>query len=652
MSSLRTWISWAVLGAVLFPRAAHARLPAPPRFAVRSDLFRALDRAAAQGMLQPVEALYYKVAALRAPELLPAPWQRALEAAAPAPGCYTPVLVEAFQALPTLSASWQARFRNLLFPRQDYDYYVEQDEPFPFRVTFPDPSLEQGARSILAAAEQSYIKQVEEWGFWLPPLEPDMDYYRIFYEPTQMGGGGYTAPYDFVQETDWADAYTYVVIDSRNPAWFLPGTMAHEFNHTCQAAMDVLEVTAFWENTATYIMSQVFDNAWIYTESAFAAFQATPYRRLEHMLRGNSDGYEYGGGLWIVFLEALYGNEDPNWIRSVWEGSVQTRMVNEPDYFDVIHELLADQGGFGAMVRTFGEYRYFVGSRDDGQHLVGAGGWSDGTVAVEDVFDMDDLPVRGAGPIRSRRPQPNGCNYYELDVTLDTDQPIRFRFEGQEGEEWSVQVFRVRPGSETMVSAMELDATAMGTLDVETERGDLLVLAVCRIAVPPAYDPDVGSAVGADYTFDIEVLAPEPKVRAVSPERLRRGIQGVMLLVQGEDFVFGPGLSVSFGQPKVVANSVQFVSSQELRVEVVVARSAELGPTDVIVENPGGRKGVGRGLLEIVDSTGADGGLVGDGGQVEPPAAGRGCGCRSAAPTPGLVWLLGFVLLARIRRRL
>ncbi|MCD6500362.1 MAG: hypothetical protein J7M25_18860 [Deltaproteobacteria bacterium] len=622
-------------------------------YASRVAVLRGIDRAYAAGQISRGQQLYYKVAAVKRPDLLPKSWRLAFTAAPASKACVTPVMVDAFQHLSEVTPTWQKKIGKLLAPPADLAYHIEATDPFPFRVSYNDQNQEGMAQLILDSAETAYQTEVTNWGFWAPLIEPGEDFFRIYIQSTGMGGGAYTAPYAMNPATDTADAFTYIVVDQNNGEYELPGIVAHEFNHTCQAAMDVVEVTAFWENTATYIMSQVFSSAWSYTMGTFPYFQMRPFYPLEHMNGGNSDMYEYGGALWLYFMEYLYGNQDPRWIREVWEGSVQVGMINEPDYFDVLSDKLQDIGGFDAMVKTFAQYRYFASSDDDGQHLPNASSWWSAEVAKEAQWDTSDLPITEEHPASADRPQPNGCNYIVLDITRDSDVPLSIDFDGQDDLLWNVDLLTIANGQDSTSQRMEIGDSAVGHMETNTTNGDKLVMVVCLLG-GEGYDPDTTHWTVGDYTYSMGYLAPIPQVLSVDPMYVKRGTQDQKLTVHGEGFVNLSGLRVRFGQDKVAVNQQEFVSDQEIKVSIVVGATADLGPTDVLVENPGHRVGIGAGLLIVVDDLPADDAGVGaDGSAGSGPGEGRGCGCRSAGSGPVAAWpfMLVFGLMWWRRRR-
>ncbi len=651
--SVTRWALASLVGLVSlgsgFVRAAPVPRAASSVRETRAQVLSAMDQALETGKISWQKHQFLKVAALRDPSQLPDDWRRRFMAASRSAGCFTPVLVDAFKALPRMDDSWRRKVSRLLMPRQDLAYTIDATDPFPVRVSYGDPSLESTAQTVLDSIEEAYRVEVDQWGFWAPPIEPGLEYFRVFVEDAGPGAGGYTASYRENPATAHRDAFTYIVIGPNNDDWLLPAVVAHEFNHACQAAMDAYEVTAFWENTATYIMSQVFPAGWPYTMWTFRDFQRYPYRTLEYMNRLNSDGYEYGGALWLYTMEYLYGDEDPRWIRRVWEGSVQDVPYNEPDYFDVLSDMLASQGGFQEMVRTFARYRYFASSDDDGRHVRDAGGWYQAEVAKETRYGTTNLPVLNAAPQEAHRPMPNGCNYIELYVDQTPGLRLRYRFSGDPALLWSAEVMKLHMGADAAVTTIDLDDNETGQAEVQVDQGDRLVLVVCQLG-PEDYDPDTSAKVAGDYQYSIDWAAPVPTVTEVMPSELPRGSQETELLIRGKDFVLGSGFGVKFGQDKVVANRVAYMSDTEVRAWVVVAKTADLGPTDVIVVNPGNQEGVGHDLLSIVAEQGA--GDAGPGSDIAP-GEGRGCGCRLGGRSDrDLSWVFVALALGLLWRRM
>jgi hypothetical protein len=515
-------------------------------------------------------------------------------------------------------------------------------------VSYGDASLAARAQVVLDAAITSYQVQVETWGFWPPGIEPGAGLYRFYLEDAE-GAAGYTAPYAYDESTPREDAFTYIVIEASLDEASLRTTTAHELNHACQTAMDVGEVVAFMENTATWIEAMTFPEAAQFLPYVFPYFQEQPHRPLEYMRMNGSDIYEYGGALWVHFLETLYGAGDPAWIRSIWEACVQNLGINEPDYLDAIDERLAEVGGLAEAVRTFARYRFFIGGDDDGQHLPGAGEWYGAEVARAATWSTSNLPVIDAGPASlATRPQPNGCNYVVLEVSTRPELPLKVTFAGDPALRWNVDLLQVAAGAPTTVTRVNPAEEASAAVTVDASALDRLVLVICQLGAP-GYDPDPRHWTAGDYRYRLEPDVPAPEVTAVTPDTLAQGAPDGTLLLAGARFSTLPGLAVRTAPADVILRLEAVVSDTELRVTAFVPPGAALGPRDVVVTNPGGREGVAPAALTIV-APGADAGPDAGGGT---GGGGEGCGCAAggsrSAPAPLVVALFSLWIIRRRR---
>ncbi len=604
----------------------------------------AIEQAYRQGSITEGQRLYYRVAAVKAPHLLPDRFLGSARAArprgAPPSRSHFRVMIDAFRGLGRVEPGIRARLRDLLLPPPDLTYTIDSTAVFPVRVSYALPSQEAKAQLVLESAETAYQAEVLDWGFWAPPIEPSAGSFR-FYLQDAGGAAGYTSPYLENDLTAHLDAYSYIVIDPSLDDVYLATTVAHELNHACQMAMDFGEQVGFMENTASYVEAVVFPDGWWDTVMTFPYFQAQPWRPLEHKATP-SDYYEYGGALWVYFLATQYGDDDPRWIRQIWEGTVQNGPINEPDYFDVLDEMLAAEGGLAGAVQTFSEHRYFLGDDDDGQHLEGAWQWAGSEVWKTAIHSTAGLPVRDLRPSdSSTRPMPNGCNYIELDVGSLPQWPVRFAFAGDPTLLWYVNLLQVADGQATVSSEMTLDASGTGQLSLDVDSLDKAVMVVCQLG-GEGYDPDQHMWPPGDYSYSIEYDIPAPTVTSVSPDHVARGSHNVTLQLHGTGFLRHPELAVAISGERVAITIDEYISDQELLVSLTVAPDAELGPRSVTVTNPGGASGEGRDILTIVDPSEIQD--AGPDGSVTTADPASGCGCASAAHGPSgwamlLLWL-------------
>ncbi len=608
------------------------------------DLTAFLRGEVSQGRMSISEATYWKVAAVRSPGRLPAAFRRMI-----LPRCGTPILAEAWQKLRTLEQPWKDDTSRLLLPPDDFQYHVDATDVFPVRVSYRDPGQEKLARAIATAVQRAYGIEVDQMGWWRPPIEPADGLYRMFIDDLGQYMGGYTAPYAPVPETDRADAYTYIVLNSTSDPRFVEGTVAHEFNHACQSTMDAHEKPAFMENTAVFFETQVSNIDWIYAAYMIQAFQSYPYLPLEYMGRTMAYGYEYGGVLWPWFLDEFYGESDPVYVREIWEHCIQQDGTpNEPDYMDAIQEMTADQGGIAEAVKTFARYRFFMGRDDDGAHLTNAYKMWDSEVKRIDEWLASELPVHDQLVPDQVLPQPNGCNYIQVDEDEGNGDDILFAFDGDPAIPWTVQLLQIPWHDMASHHDMEIDDQGHGELRVTPGLADRLVLVVCQI--PGAdYDPDDAAWVKGHYRYSIDAIPQAPVVESIEPDTFEAGSQNMRATIRGAGFVYRDGLSVALSGEGTSVTLYRVLSDRAIEVDVTVARGVESGPRDVIVTNPGGEQGVGAGLVTITGPQADQ-----DAGPVTGDQPGPGRGCSMAGPssgTAGLFWILVLVGLVVQRRR-
>jgi hypothetical protein len=382
-----------------------------------------------------------------------------------------------------------------------------------------------------------------------------------------------------------------------------------------------LEPVGFWENTATYVQSQVFPMAWGDTQIFFRYFQGQPHLPLDYGVQsGEFPYYMYGGSLWIYIMEFLYGSSNPLWIADVWSGCIEESGLNEPDYFDVLSDRLQGEGGFWEMVPSFAQYRYFIGVDGDGQHVPKADGWLGSEVAQEQSWTQVDLPVVDQEPSYSTAPQPNGCNF----VVMDTheEKEIAFTFSGEPDVQWNVDVMRVRQGEETTSSRMDIDEQGSGQIEASAGPDVKFVMVVCHLAGED-YDPDAHSWKAAMYTYSIEKKQMEPQIQVSVPDVLYRGDQNVLVSIIGTDFVDHDALTFRVMGGGVQISGPAFVASTTITGKAAVSEDAALGARDVALLLPDGTELVGQGLIRIASHE-----EVADAGDNLENS--DGCDCRSA----------------------
>jgi hypothetical protein len=580
----------------------------------------------------------YRLAALRAPALLP-PDLRALPREPDAAAGLTRIAVEAFQWTRLHSDEPSGIvLRDLLLPRPDLPNILDSTT-LPIRVSWADPAEAVLAEAVLETAEISWRVESEDYGFRLPPIEPGTERYRIFIDDTGFGGA-YTSPYGEDPATVWSDCFTYVVVDPRNGAARVGSTVAHELNHAMQASHDCGEVVTFWENTATYIMSQVFPEALGETVAYMPSFQSQPWRALDYMAEGGSDLSEYGGALFVIYLADTFGGGNgPVFLRRIWEDCEQLDSRNSRDYYTAIAHTVGEAGGPAAMEDVYGRFseaRFFVGEYDDRQHLPGATRYP--SVGATAWLSAADLPVTDARPLEEHRPAPYGANYVVVELA-HVGFPLRLSFDGLDETRWAVRLLTDGDGP-TEGQELALDPLSQsGSVVVDPTGRRRLVVVVANLGAPD-YSPNQRTWPVAEYVYSIEPIIPPPSVTGARPETVTRGEDGVRLELLGEGFVGGRGFAVAFDDPAVKVLTVLGVTPGVVTIVVDVPPAAAIGPKLVTVTNSGGAQATGPSIT-VVDPPA-------DGSHGEP--AGGGCRVAGSWPCTGLPASL-LALLARRRRR-
>ncbi len=557
--------------------------------------------------------------AVKNPEDLPAYWKDILRDHPIPPSMGTSILHDAFlYRTKHMKAAPGENFEDYQFPNELQ--YILDSENYPIRVEYDNPSDEALAREVLDAAERSWELEIGQWGWWAPPIVTPEGRFRLYVAQTGMGGGGYTAPRGYYSETAWTDCVTYVVIDNQNPVSYAGIVVAHEMNHTMQAAMDCMEPSSFWENTATFVMAEVYPDQHAYRDSFLGYFQDNPYMGVDE---GNQQNlYWYGGFLWPYFLAYTYRQADEPpavFMRKVWEHASQNGMFNDPDYLHALDTLLKERGS--SLVEAFHAFtraRYFVGSNS-----------SELWTVLPGVQNFDPSPYLSArlyyygddySSESTTAPHVFGVNYIKLNATGDdTDRSytVKLKPKGDEGDEWHVQVVGTLSGY-----LYEADTTAASPVSLLLKNGvEPSIIMVERYRWPDHTAGEASS--GADYEISIEPTVPLPVISWVAPNALKRG--GTYdISVYG--FHFQDGATVTFMPDDMTVNSVTVLSDSQISLSLTVPMDAAEGSYDVTVENPDGGTYTLQKVVKVE-------------GQVEKKddASGSDDGCNTSGARPSMI---------------
>lgn len=465
-----------------------------------------------------------------------------------------------------------------------------RSELYPLRSCYDRADQRDLALTVLVAAEAAWASEVEELGFLPPRQESDegpragMDFFVG--DTRSIGAAGYTSPVDFDPTTPHTDCLSYIVIDELAEAGDPPGQpdeytstlVYHEFNHACQLAMDCLESLSSMEATATWVEPVVLGHA----DSGFATviryFQRFPGYSLGLFL--SDSYYPYGAALFVQFLHERLGQGDPRSIAELWHGTIQVADVNEPDFLDAVGLKAEEQGsGLAELLLEFGEWRYFLGSNDDGHHFREGAAWRGAEIRPAETLSLPVLRLPGS---RSATMQPYGYHYAYLETSRGwlPGGKVVLSLGGSAAERSFMELWLVRDGqlAQRLTTAglpdgeqprLVVDAAAL-------DEADRAVLLLANVKADVDWDSN-----WRDQTtyYDIAALA-QPAVVAVEPAELVIG-------AQAEVAISGAGFSdltvLQIDHPGLTVGEVRVVDATRLQAVVAAGTDAAPGAVDVRV---------------------------------------------------------------------
>ncbi|MBN2055568.1 hypothetical protein JW905_11635 [bacterium] len=403
----------------------------------------------------------------------------------------TGVIERYHRDLGNLTAAQEAFAAAALRSRPESIGY-HQSSCYPIRSHYPDVAYSGMALEILGIMEYSWEVQVDGLGFRAPPADygeggsNDLD---VYIQDLPAGIGGFAAFSSYIDETPEADAASFIVLSSALTQANLRGSATHEFNHCCQNAVDYWEHMTFKENTATWVMDRVYDdeNAYFFF---LRAYQRHPHWAIHKFSTDTT--YQYGECMLLHFLSEYYSGRDGSIIARWWEECAQNEQFNEPDYMDVLRDLIPrETRGRDTMadaLREYGIWRYACAGRDDGRHFHDGGAWPDGAlVAIDTEVDAASLPYLG-GPVEP--PADFGYSFWRL-LGQPGDDWLAIEFDGDPAVGWEVTLIQRTAGPTYLARSMTVTA-GRGLLLVGPEtlaRNEETVLAVLNLS-NPEFDPD------------------------------------------------------------------------------------------------------------------------------------------------------------------
>lgn len=440
-------------------------------------------------------------------------------------------------------------------------------------------SLAENAKAVLAAVESAWKYNLETLKLPPPPADNGAhgsDDYDVFIEPTPHGG--VTSSETPAADRRWGWC-TKIVLDPSIPLSAVPLVISHEFHHAVQAGIcrvgnNLAEAGAVYAS-GLHQKGQGWRLSYFL---GFNAFQDHPERSLDWQgVLG--DFYPYGGALYFMFLDQVYGDGQGSMLTKIWNGIAEPKNPGKdcPHYFDAIRELV----DFDDAFKVFCRWRYFVGPEDDGHHFKDLVSWDmPGDPKLRSVPLAHDLlasslPLTKAGP--KVGVMPYGASYLRLSLKgLAKDDRIRLDFSGDKGTRWSVQTILIGGGGPPVEGAVDADESGAAALELLVGAHEKLVLAFANLG-DVTYTPDGPGWKESQLTYSLTRLGP-PQIDSVTPALLPAGSE-TWIMVKGQRFGLGTP-EVAFSSPDVTAGTVREVADG-VEVLAAVAQDTSGGPADL-----------------------------------------------------------------------
>jgi hypothetical protein len=478
-----------------------------------------IDDAYRSGEIDHSRMILLKAYALFAPSKLPEAYRGGR-----IDKCGVPMIDEIDGALPDLPPDVAAEIRGLRDRPVLTDYVDTEHFRIHYNTTgthkilgWPDTTYRD---AIETAAELSWSEEVDGLGFSPPPSDgsdPDggggNGLYDIYVQ-NLSGVYGYTEYSYNVPSTPQTDATSFVVIDNDYAGFGYPDpqdpmkvTVAHEFNHACQAAYDYTEGVWYKECSSVYMEDYVYDSINDYRQY-ISFFFNSPYRCLEYS--SDPSGLRiYGSCVWNFYLAENFGPEllVENWEEC--EGSLSTT-----DEIDVV---LGRHGSSMAdAFAGFARWNFFTGLRDDGNHYDEGYAW--GSPAVTATYNS--YPVVDGAPNATYRPDHYGANYINLANLGSTATGLDIAYDGpQPGSTPSsaYTCYRKTDTSTGEYGGISLNLMGNGSITVEGwDEMSYVYLIVCNLTdnvddMSYTFDADeVETGIGETAVLALHPASPNP----------------------------------------------------------------------------------------------------------------------------------------------
>jgi hypothetical protein len=340
------------------------------------------------------------------------------------------------------------------------------------------------AEQVLGHVEHAWQVQIDQGGA-LPPLPdggaagPDgrFDVYVWAGIDTMYVDG--VAPDDTTWYDDWS---TFMVLDpwGQYGGAELEANIFHELRHASQGSDDWWEHIHAFEAEAT--LWEVAHYGFERLPVVWRDYQANPEWTLFR-----DDGYRtwymYGGALFLLYVSEHAFGGSLAFSNEMWHqsrnapGADVDPSVNEPDFTDALHAILAAQGKslFGEIL-GFARARWYTGARANGSLPGGA--------VLPEVAHRTHTRRAGAGQTSfSVSPQLLGTSYVVVERAATDPAALWVSLSSRHAAKLAVQVVGGAAGDAT------LDLGA-GPAQVSFGSGRRVTFAVTALPAGGAFDPD------------------------------------------------------------------------------------------------------------------------------------------------------------------
>lgn len=268
--------------------------------------------------------------------------------------------------------------------------------------------------------------------------------------------------------------------------------VAHELHHSCQARYSNFEGLPMYEMTSTYMAEVIFPR----TSNLFWASAEPPSPLINTYYQINSmadPGYRYKNGIWMKFLHEHYG---PNAPHQIWEMCGIHPGAHPYLDTDSVLKLYYDSN----LEEAFGHYaiwRYFTGTRDDGQHF-----YRGNELHTADLH-ATHFTFPTSGNQGSHGPRgPGGMNLIQFNT--DGTQNLNISFDGQNGYKWRAYAICVIDSLTSFMQPIQLNTNNQGSILIPAWMAR-------KVALIPVvvnwYDNDLDSTPALNFTYNATLVS-------------------------------------------------------------------------------------------------------------------------------------------------